>query len=221
MGVIQFAILGLGTGGVFVLIGQGIVLTNLGSGTLNFSIGAIGMVGAYQFYTLQGHGAADELGALVEALVVSAAIGAAFQIIVIRRLANAPSTSRIVATLALMTLLLEGVTLYTVSQGQAQAVRSPLPSASVSIGSGISVGVAQLLVAGIATGITLLLALARRRTRLGLATSAVSENRLVTASMGWNPDVLGAISWAVGSALAALAMILVAALSSLGASNMT
>ena len=50
MGVIRFALLGLGAGAVYALAAQGMVLVYRGSGVLNFAHGAIGMVGAFCFY---------------------------------------------------------------------------------------------------------------------------------------------------------------------------
>ena len=79
----------------------------------------------------------------------------------------------------------------------------------------------SLVLAGIAVAVTALLVLAQRRTRIGLATCAVAENRLVAASMGWSPNVIGATAWAVGSAIAAAAAILAASLSGLSASSLT
>jgi ABC-type branched-subunit amino acid transport system ATPase component/ABC-type branched-subunit amino acid transport system permease subunit len=221
MQVLQFAILGLGTGAIFALLGQAVVIVNLGSGLLNFAAGALGMVGAYVFYGLSPHGVGPTLAALLGALATAAAMGAAFHLLVMRRLAAAPAASRIVASLGLMTLLLECVSTVSASKGAAEAVQLPLPSGAVSLGSGISVGVAQFVIAGIAVAVTAVLVAAQRRTRLGLATSAVAENRVVVSSMGWSPDLIGAMAWAIGSVIAAGAAILAAGLSSLSASDLT
>ncbi len=50
MELLRFVLLGIGTGGVYAMVGQGLVLVYRGSGLLNFSQGAIAMVGAYAFY---------------------------------------------------------------------------------------------------------------------------------------------------------------------------
>ena len=47
MDVIRFAILGLGTGAVYALLAQGLVLVYRGSGILNFAQGAMAMTGAF------------------------------------------------------------------------------------------------------------------------------------------------------------------------------
>ena len=221
MEALQFAILGLGTGAIFALLAQSIVAVNLGSGVLNFSAGATGMLGAYTFFALRGDGLAPGILALVLALAASAAVGAATHLLIMRPLASASLTSRIVVTLGLMATLLEVVTLITSNHGATEFVTSPLPAGTVQIGSQIVIGTDRLVLAAIACGVTALLVLAQRRTRLGLATCAMAENRLVAASMGWSPNVVGATVWAVGSAVAALAAILAASISGLSASSLT
>jgi ABC-type branched-subunit amino acid transport system ATPase component/branched-subunit amino acid ABC-type transport system permease component len=221
MQILQFAILGLGTGAIFALFGQAIVVINLGSGTLNFAAGAFGMLGAYAFYAFRPHGALTVTGALLVAIVVSAAAGAGAYVLVMRRLVEAPETSRIVATLGLMVLALEGISVLSKSKGAAQLVRSPLPAATVSLGSGITLGVDRLVITGVAIALTAVLSVGRRHTRLGLATSAVAENRLVAASMGWSPGMVASIAWAIGSGLAAVGAVFAASLSGLSASGLT
>ena len=46
---IEFALVGLGTGGLYALLGQGIVLIYRASGVINFAQGAIAAVGGYFF----------------------------------------------------------------------------------------------------------------------------------------------------------------------------
>src|SRR5215467_15392039 len=53
--VTQFALLGLGTGAIYALLGQGIVVIYRGSGTVNFAHGAMAMVGAFLFWELRSN----------------------------------------------------------------------------------------------------------------------------------------------------------------------
>jgi sulfate-transporting ATPase len=50
--VIQFAILGLGLGSLYALIGQGVVIIYRGSGVLNLAQGAIGIAGAFLWWEM-------------------------------------------------------------------------------------------------------------------------------------------------------------------------
>ena len=52
---LQFALLGLGFGALYALAAQGVVLIYRGSGVINFAQGAMGMMGAFVYYTLHYH----------------------------------------------------------------------------------------------------------------------------------------------------------------------
>ena len=56
--ILRFAILGLGAGAVYAITALGVVLVYRGSGVVNFAHGAIGMVGAFIFYTERESGTA-------------------------------------------------------------------------------------------------------------------------------------------------------------------
>ena len=62
---------------------------------------------------------------------------------------------------------------------------------------------------------TVVLDLVYRRTRFGLATSAVAEDEEALAALGHSPGLVAAVNWTVGSALAGLAGILVAPITGL------
>src|SRR5690242_15415377 len=102
--VIRFAVLGLGAGAIYGLSALGIVLIYRGSGILNFSQGAVGMLGAYVFYLRREAGMATPVAALL-AIGVGLAIGALVHQLVMRPLRNAPPVSRLIATLGVFALL--------------------------------------------------------------------------------------------------------------------
>jgi sulfate-transporting ATPase len=200
---------------VYAVLGQSIIVVNLGSGVLNFAAGAIGMFGAYVYYLLRSSDGVPDILAFLVAVIASGAIGVAMHVFFMRPLASAPATSRIVATLALLTVLLQAVNMTWAVGGGTTEVTSPLPNTLIHFGSQISVGEESFSLLGIGILLTIALVLAQRRTRIGLAMSAVAENRVIAASMGLSPNVIGAVAWAVGSILATAACIAVASLSGL------
>src|SRR3978361_1623170 len=106
MEIFRFSLLGLGAGGLYALAAIGLVLVYRGSGVVNFAQVAIGVVGAYVYYELRvGHkvdpGALGRV-AVIAGLITSAALGAVFHLLVLRRMRTASPLSRIVATLALL-----------------------------------------------------------------------------------------------------------------------
>ena len=218
MGVVRFALLGLGAGAVYALTAQGIVLIYRGSGVLSFAHGAVGMVGAFCFYLWRDDGM-PTLVALGLALAMGAAIGAGIHLLVMRPLRRAPALSRLIATLGLFTFLLAlGMERWGDSP---RIVAKLLPIGSVEVLPDAIIGEDRLWLVAIAVVLTIVLAAAYRWTRFGLATTAVAENRRATATMGISPDVVATANWAIGSLLAVAAAILIVNVTGLQVLNLT
>lgn len=210
---IRFAVLGLGVGAIYALVAQGVVLIYRGSGTLNFAQGAFGLVGAYAFYELHLDHGLPWIAALAVALLGSACTGLLTERIILRRLRGSSSLSRVIATLGVL-VLLEG--LVTMRHGASvRLVPSLLPDGAVELLPGVGVGVDRLLLTGVALVVTAALSLVYRRTRFGLATSAVAEDEQSLASLGHSPDLVAAANWVAGAVLAGLAAVLVAPITGL------
>jgi ABC-type branched-subunit amino acid transport system ATPase component/branched-subunit amino acid ABC-type transport system permease component len=220
MEAVRFAILGLGVSGIYGLIGLAIVTVHRGAGVLNFAAAAIGMVAAFLANDLSTNHGVPFLIAFFIAVVLAAAIGVLFHFAVMRRVEEAPDIIKIIGTLGLMLLLIGLAEVIFVPQGQVLAMPSFLPTDKVDLFSDVTVGADRLILFGIGLAVTLGLALFHQRTRFGLATSAVAENRVVAAATGWSPDVIAAITWALGSAVAAVGMILIAPIAGLNPTTM-
>src|SRR3954452_20928526 len=103
--VLQFALLGLGAGAIYALLGQGLVLIFRGSGVLNLAHGALAMVGAFVYYELHaqhGHGMASSIVATV---VLTAALGIAIDQGILRRMRSASALARLIATLGVLLVI--------------------------------------------------------------------------------------------------------------------
>src|SRR5439155_13435888 len=68
----------------------------------------------------------------------------------------------------------------------------------------------RLILLGIACEMTLALWAFTRFTRIGLAISASAENERAASALGWSPNLLATVTWAIGGATAGLAGILLA-----------
>ena len=101
---LQFALLGVGIGAGYVLLGQGIVLVYRGSGILNFAQGAVAMITAYVYFGLRNSGIDAPLS-VIFSLLVAAAMGLIMQVVILRHLGRASALVRLIATLGLLTLL--------------------------------------------------------------------------------------------------------------------
>jgi sulfate-transporting ATPase len=201
--LVRFAVLGLGTGGIYALLGLGLVVIYRGSGVINFAHSGFALVGAYlvyRFQTEQGHGLAFSL---VAAVLICALLGVLTHLLVMRPLRGASPLARVIATLGILTLLTQAVVLeYTAKQ---IISASPVPTEAVTLPGDIIVGRYAFWLVGIAALFTLLLTVTSVRTRFGYAISASAENPRGAAALGWSPDVLASATWGVGGGLAAVA----------------
>jgi ABC-type branched-subunit amino acid transport system ATPase component/branched-subunit amino acid ABC-type transport system permease component len=213
MELLRFAILGLGLGGLYALAAQGVVLVYRGSGVLNFASGAIGMIGAYACFELRdAHGLAPGL-ALLAGVAASAAISLVVYLVVMRPLRRSSALAQVIATLGLLLFLRELVVQH--YQEQVRVVASLLPAGTVDFGSQLTIGRDRVLLFAAACAITLLLWAVYRWTRFGLATTAVVQSERSLAALGWSPNLVAAVNWALGGALAGLAACLLAPITGL------
>ncbi|WP_207840097.1 ABC transporter permease subunit [Williamsia soli] len=216
--VITFAFLGLGLGALYSLAAQGLVLIYRGSGVLNFAHGAIGMAGAYIYWSISvDHGHPFVVG-LIAGVAASAVIGAATHLLVMRPLRQASPLARVVATLGILITLQSLVVL--VFTTEIRFVPSTLPVDSVSIG-GVKVSTDRIYLLVIAVVLAIALWALYKFTKFGVGTAAVAENQRSAATLGWSPDVIATANWALGSALAGVAAILIIPIVTLQVSVLT
>lgn len=211
--VIRFAVLGLGLGAMYALAGQGIIVIYRGSGVINFALGAIGTAAAYLAWELQNAGWPFG-AAFVAGVALSAVLGVAMQILVMRPMRRASSLVRLAATLGVLVLLQSFLTLR--YDGNVTLVASPLPTTLLRpFGGAVVINEDRLWLLAIAILVTMLLWCGYRWTNFGRATTAVAENPRAASSLGWSPDLIATANWGLGCALAGAAGILLAPVISL------
>jgi sulfate-transporting ATPase len=216
--VIRFALLGLGLGSLYSLASQGLMVIYRGSGVLNFAHGAIGMVGAYVQWEVKEEYGQSVVVAWAAGLLVCALIGALTHLLIMRQLRRASPLARIVATLGVLIVLQAGAILRYGSK--ITFVTSELP-VTVLEPFGIIISVDRFILIGIAAALTVVLWLLYRYTSFGIATTAVAENQRAASAVGLSPDWIATANWALGSALAGVAAILIAPIVQLQVANMT
>jgi ABC-type branched-subunit amino acid transport system ATPase component/branched-subunit amino acid ABC-type transport system permease component len=211
--LIRFAVLGLGLGAMYALAGQGIVVIYRGSGVINFAQGAIGTAAAYLAWELQKAG--WPFGwTFAAGVALSAVLGVAMQVLVMRPLRRASSLVRLVATLGVLVLLQALLTLR--YDDNVTLVTGPLPTTLLRpFGGDVVINEDRLWLLAIAILVTVLLWFGYRWTNFGRATTAVAENQRAASSLGWSPDLIATANWGLGCALAGAAGILVAPVISL------
>ncbi len=212
-----FAVLGLGAGAVYAILGLGLVLVHRGSGVVNFANGAIAMFATYQYVDFIERGV-DKWVAFALTLVLAGIGGVVLYVVVIRALRSAPALARLVATLGMLLAIQAGAVL--VYGSDTKSVDSLLPTESVEVFS-VNFGRDRLWLLAVTIVLTVMLWLLYRFTRFGLATEAAAESEKGAVLLGYSPDAIGAVNWSIACVLAAVAGILIAPITSLNSTTFT
>jgi ABC-type branched-subunit amino acid transport system ATPase component/ABC-type branched-subunit amino acid transport system permease subunit len=216
---IQFAILGLGAGAAYTLLAQGIVLIYRGSGIVNFAHGGIAMFASFFcFLTLvEDYGWAVEL-AIPVSVLVAALLGVVIQNGILRFMRNTAPLVRLVATLGVL-IVLQGLAGQQLWDTEFHQVDQFLPTGKYTLHDWfgfdgelgrVVIQQDRLILLGIAIVLTFALWAFTRYTRVGLAISASAENERAASALGWSPNLLATITWAIGGGMAGLAGVLLA-----------
>jgi len=194
---VQTMILGLGIAAIYGLLGQGVLVIYRGTGVVNFGQGAIALVGAAVVVETQS--TLGGYGAFALAIGVGVVTAILFQNLVIWPLRNAAPIARIIATLGLLIAIQSAAFL---RYGSTPVpVLSYLPLEQWTLGP-LYFPSERIIIFAICVMVTAVLALYERYTLTGLATRAAAENDTAAAALGWSPNRLGTISWAIGGGLA-------------------
>jgi len=198
---IQFIVLGLGLAAAYSLLSCGIVLIYRGSGVVNFAHGAFALVGAIVFHETRARGVPVAL-AVVLAVLAGIVLGIVVQNPIMLRLRSAAPVTRVIATLGVLVAVQAAATLH---YSSAVVFETPYLPQHVWHAGSINVQSDRVILFGIAVVVVIGLALLQSRVRFALATRAGAENELAVANLGWSPNLLATVNWAIGGGLAALA----------------
>lgn len=203
---LAFTIIGLIAGSAYAIAASGLVLTYATSNVFNVAHGAIGMFMAFAYWDLAvKRGLPPLLSLIVVVGVIAPLFGLLVERFMMRRLTEAPVAVSLVVTVALLVALI----------GAAQTLWPPAGRKVDPFfnGDGLQIGdyfvtAQQLITFGVAILVAVGLFLLLNQTRTGTAMRAVVDNRDLVALHGARPNRLSGLSWAIGSALAALAGVL-------------
>lgn len=202
--------------GAFAMFALGVVVIFRASRVLNLAHGAMAMVPPYFLFELSRWGVPLTV-ALPLAVASGAAIGVGVERVFVRALRRQGATGQTVGTVAALGLLVAVATkIWGTTPRTAVAL---FPEGGLDVGASLlSWGHLGLVAAAIATsGGTFILF---RYTEMGLAMRLAADNRRAAALMGIDPDATTMVAWAFGGALAALAGILLAGVTTLHPINL-
>lgn len=208
----QYLLNGLMLGVIYAMVAVGFTLFFGVLDVIKFSHGDVVMTGAFvglaTFIGLQDLGVESSVALLlavsVAALISMALLGALIARFLILPLRSAPPLNTLLVTLMLGLALREAVRLFYPNGSNPKPFPRLLPEDAYSFGSfTLRIDSAILLVTGVLA--IALVHLLINRTRLGLAIRAVAQDPETAKVMGINFERVVMITFALGSALAALA----------------
>jgi branched-chain amino acid transport system permease protein len=194
------------------LIAGGLTLIFGIMGIINLAHGSFYMVGAYLAWSLSMHLGSLWL-AIPAGIVLSVILGLLLEWLLIRRLYRLGHLQQVLLTYGLILIIEE---LRSIIWGdEVHSVPMPeLLSASIPLTDTLSYPVYRLGISAVCVVFALLLYFLIRRTRLGMMIRAGATNREMVQSLGIDIDLLYRFVFALGVALAALAGMIAAPVSS-------
>ncbi|WP_214103090.1 branched-chain amino acid ABC transporter permease [Acrocarpospora catenulata] len=198
---------GAGFGALYGLVALGLVVIFKSTGILNFSGGALMAVGGV---VAAGLGAQGFWIAAGIAVVAVAGVGAVANLTVMRPLLGRGLFPGVMVTIGL-TSVIEGSSGILFGR-QPRFLADPIGVPTFQLPFGTSMSSTLAVAFGLSAAATALLAVAFRRTSVGLQLRAAAVRPEVAAMFGANPGRIFTYAWAVAGGLAALAGALLASL---------
>jgi branched-chain amino acid transport system permease protein len=213
---IQQLINGLALGSVYALIALGYTMVYGILQLINFAHGEVYMLGAYlgiivlgvltSFGLTASHLPLSLFITVAVSMVFCAAYGAVIERIAYRPLRHANKLSPLISAVG-MSIVLQNIVM--LAQGKEyKNLRPLLPSEGAAVG-GANASPVQLFILGASLLIMIVLQLFVTRTRLGKAMRATSQDRVMAGLAGINVNQVISVTFMIGSALAAVAGVMV------------
>ena len=202
---IQTLISGLSLGSIYALIALGYTMVYGIAKMLNFAHGDIIMVGAYAVITTVFSAHMPALLAVVISIVVCAVLGVTIEFLAYKPLRKAPTLAVLITAIGI-SYLLQNLALLIFGSEQKSFPDNVINLPDISI-AGVHVNGVTIVTLAATALIMIGLSIFISKTRLGKAMRASSEDKDAAELMGISVNRTISITFAIGSALAAVASI--------------
>ncbi|HJD03630.1 MAG TPA: branched-chain amino acid ABC transporter permease [Candidatus Mediterraneibacter caccogallinarum] len=208
MSFISYLVNGLSLGSVYAIIALGYTMVYGIAKMLNFAHGDIIMVGAYIALLSMTQAGMPPAAAVLAAVVVCTVLGVVIERIAYKPLRNASSSLAVLITAIGVSYLLQNLALL-IFGANPQTFSSVITWKGITLAGG-SLSISGVTIVTIAVCIVIMIALVAfvQKTKPGQAMRAVSEDKGAAQLMGINVNGTIALTFAIGSALAAIAGVL-------------
>ncbi len=207
MSFLSYLISGISLGSIYAVIALGYSMVYGIAKMLNFAHGDIIMVGAYIcFFAMYTYGLPAWI-AVLASVVVCTVLGVIIERVAYKPLRQAPSLAVLITAIGVSYFLQNGAQLLWSSNPK--VFTSIIPSGSISLfGGQLSISYLSILTLAICIIIVVCLQLFINKTKFGKAMRACSEDKEAAQLMGINVNNTISLTFAIGSALAAIAGVL-------------
>ena len=200
--ILSTLINGLSLGGIYAMIALGYTMVYGIAKMLNFAHGDIIMVGGYMIYVFMATG--NPLLAILIACVGCVILGVCIEKVAYKPLRGASPLAVLITAIGVSYLL---QSLAQIIFGSAPKMVTVYEFGAVKF-MGATVQISALVTLAVATVVMTVLTLFVKYTRIGRAMIAVSEDKHAAQLMGINVNLTISVTFAIGSALAAIAGVL-------------
>ena len=201
---IQTLISGLSLGSIYALIALGYTMVYGIAKMLNFAHGDIIMIGAYAGIIAVAQMGLPPLIAVLLSILICALLGVLIEFLAYKPLRQAPPLSVLITAIG-VSYFLQNLALILFGSQQ-KAYPTLIRLGQVSVG-GVTIDGITILTLLVTALIMVVLSFFINHTRLGKAMRAVSEDKAAASLMGISVNRTISITFAIGSALAAVASI--------------
>lgn len=197
---------GISLGSVYAIIALGYTMVYGIAKMLNFAHGDVIMVGAYVcFFIVTRDGLPPILGVVV-AVLICTTLGIVIEKLAYKPLRKATSLAVLITAIGVSYFLQNMAQLLWTSTPK--VFKSVIPDGSVKLGESLSVSYVTLVTIAACVVIMVALTLFTGNTKIGKAMRACSEDKGAAQLMGINVNTTISVTFAIGSALAAIAGVL-------------
>lgn len=194
---------GASVGGTYALIALGIVLIFRATGTFNFAHGEFMLLPAFLVGSWQADNRGNVAISMILGLVIVAAVGVAFYLLVLQRTTGLGHFMAVIATLGLASVL-DGFMIIVFGSQQYSIDFPGLPTGAISIG-GARISSESLVLTVFTLVLSIGVAVVLRFTPLGRRVRAAGQDPLLASQGGIHVRRLYLGSWAIASVLAGIA----------------
>lgn len=205
---LQQVVNGISLGSIYALIALGYTMVYGIINLINFAHCDVYMIGAYTGYFCMTSLRLGFLPSLLIAMVVCTVLGVAIEKIAYKPLRNATRIAVLITAIGVSLFLEYGTMFFVKANVRSYPAMTGLLAKSFKIG-GLVISMQQVLIVGVTVILMVLLQLIVKKTRIGKAMRAVSVDKDAAELMGINVNTTISFTFALGSALAGAAGVLV------------